>query len=188
MSEAARRRATYEDLLAVPETQVAEIVAGELHATPRPAGPHSLAASTLAAEIGGAFLRGRGGPGGWWIIVEPELHLGPDVLVPDLAGWRRDRLPIYPEEAFVEVAPDWVCEVLSPRTLMLDRVRKLPAYAREGVAHAWLVDPVARTLEVFRLQTGSWMLVSAHAGDEEVRAVPFEAFTLPLPALWNRGP
>ena len=187
MSDPAQRRATYQDLLSVPGHLVAEIVDGELVVSPRPAGPHSRAASALGMEIGGPFDRGRGGPGGWWIIDEPELHFGENTLVPDLAGWRRERLPVYPDGPFVTLAPDWVCEVLSERTRRLDRVRKMPIYAREGVSWVWIADPVAETLEVFRLQAGVWVLASSHVGSDDMRAEPFAAAPLALGALWDRG-
>jgi len=178
------RPATYDDLVKLPDNLVAEIVNGELHASPRPAPPHAIAGSRLGAIILFPYDRGRGGPGGWWILGEPELHLGPDVLVPDIAGWRRTRMPSAPKTAYFPLAPDWVCEVLSPSTASLDRTRKLAIYAREGVSHAWLVDPVARMLEVLRLDTGHWILVGSHAGDETVCAEPFTEIELALPDLW----
>lgn len=178
------RPATYEDLEKVPDIMVAEIVDGELHATPRPAPRHSVAGSSLGMFIGGPYHHGRGGPGGWWILDEPELHFGNDVLVPDVAGWRRERMPAMPDTAYFTVPPDWVCEVLSPSTASLDRVKKLAIYARERVAFAWLVDPIALTLEVMRLETGHWVLLSAHSGADVVRAEPFADIELPLASLW----
>ena len=178
------RRATYEDLLALPEHVVGEIVAGELIVSPRPAPRHAVASSALGGELGPPYQGGRGGPGGWWIIDEPELHLGKDILVPDLAGWRRARMPVVPETAHFALAPDWICEVLSPDTARLDRQKKLAIYAREGVAHGWLLDPIQRTLEVLRLDGRRWVIVAVHAEQEEVRAEPFEATTLPLARLW----
>ncbi len=179
------RPATYDDLVKLPDHLVAEIVDGELHASPRPAPAHAIAGSSLGMAIGGPYNLGRGGPGGWWIIDEPELHLGADVLVPDLAGWKRERLPRRPATAFFPLAPDWVCEVLSPSTMRLDRTQKLAIYAREAVAHAWLIDPLARTLEVFRLEGGRWVLVATHAGDAIVRAEPFAEVDLELALLWS---
>ena len=181
MSE--RRRATYADVLAAPEHLVAELVDGELVLSPRPAGPHALATVRLASLLDAAFGRGQGGPGGWLILFEPELHLGDQVLVPDLAGWRRERAPAIAQAAF-SVAPDWICEVLSPSTTRLDRTRKLPAYARHGVEHVWLVDPLARTLEVLRRQDRHWLVVLTAADDERVRAEPFDAVELELGLLW----
>jgi Uma2 family endonuclease len=130
------------------------------------------------------FYFGERGPGGWFILNEPELHLGEDVLVPDLAGWRRERMPVFQRTPAFELAPDWVCEVLSPSRAWVDRSVKLPVYAREGVSHAWLVDPEARTLEVFRLEGGRYSLLGTHEGADRVRAEPFEDFELELALLW----
>lgn len=179
-----KKDATYADLEALPENMVGQIVDGELWASPRPASDHALVASVLDGDLSGPFQRGRGGPGGWWILFEPELHFGKHVLVPDLAGWRRTRMPALPRAPFFTLAPDWICEVLSPSTAGLDRVKKLAIYAREGVTHAWLIDPQAKTLEVFRREGPTWLLLSAHAGDERVRAEPFDAIELELCALW----
>lgn len=184
MAVLARRPATYQDVLDAPEHQVAEVIDGELFTQPRPAGPHAESASVLGMDLGGAFHRGRGGPGGWIILDEPELHLGADILVPDLGGWRRERLPAVPDAPFFELAPDWVCEVLSPNTALLDRRRKLPIYARENVPHVWLVDPKARSVEGFRLAGESYQYVTVVGEDEHVRLEPFEALELELSALW----
>jgi Uma2 family endonuclease len=183
----ARRPATYDDLRAVPDHLVAEILDGELHASPRPAPRHAVASSGLGADLIGPFDRGRGGPGGWWILAEPELHLGDDVVVPDLAGWRRTRLPEMPAEAFFTLAPDWVCETLSPSTERIDRGKKLAIYARESVAHLWLLNPIAETLEAYRLEQGRWLLLVTHAGDVSARIEPFEAAELELWRLWGRS-
>ena len=179
-----RPRATYQDVLDAPAHRVAEIVDGTLHTHPRPAMPHARASSGLEVKIGGPFDYDSDGPGGWWIIFEPELHLGDDILVPDLAGWRRERMPEYPETAYVTLAPDWVCEVLSASTRRLDLHGKRPVYAREGVAHLWLVDPVDRTLEAFELRDGQWVLIATAADDDPVRIRPFDAITFSLGDLW----
>jgi Uma2 family endonuclease len=178
------RPATYEDLMQVPDIMLAEIVDGELHVSPRPAPRHAHAASSLTGEIVLPYQRGRGGPGGWRILGEPELHFGRDVLVPDLAGWRRDRMPRLPKAAYFSIAPDWVCEVISPSTASLDRVKKLTIYGRELVRHAWLIDPAARTLEVLRLEAGRWTILATHACSEVVRAEPFADIDLELASLW----
>jgi len=129
---------------------------------------------------------GDGGPGGWWILDEPELHLTEDVVVPDMAGWKRERMPAPPQEVFFTLTPDWVCEVLSPSTSRFDRTRKLPVYARVGVPHLWLLDPLAETLEVYRLQSEHWVLLATHGGDDVINAEPFEAATIDLKRMWGR--
>jgi Uma2 family endonuclease len=174
-----------------PEELVAEILEGELFLSPRPARPHANVASNLGGILLPAFKFGRGGPGGWVILDEPELHLGsrPDKLVPDLAGWRRERLPHAvggkDAPAHYALAPDWVCEVLSKSTRRMDKVQKRRIYAREGVRHVWHVDPLARTLEVFRLTEGQWLLAHTFSGEERVRAEPFEAIELEMALVWE---
>jgi len=184
MIESAQRSATYEDLLRVPAHLVAEIIGGRLLTHPRPGPKHALAYSSLGDELVGPFQKGRGGPGGWWILDEPELHLGADILVPNLAGWRKTRLPALPETAWFELAPDWVCEILSASTARDDRAVKLPLYAREGVLHVWLIDPELRTLETFTLEDGRWVLLNTYTGDDSVNAPPFEPVAIELSALW----
>ena len=178
------RRATYQDVLDAPPDMVAEVVGGTLRTQPRPAALHARASSGLGAKIGGPFDYDRDGPGGWWIIDEPELHLGDDIVVPDLAGWRRERMPEYPDMAYFTLAPDWVCEVLSPSTRALDRGSKRAIYAREEVVHLWFVDPDARTLEVFELSGGHWVLVDTLTGDAPVSLPPFEQIGFSLGDLW----
>lgn len=184
MADVARKRATYDDVVAAPRCRVAELIHGVLHTQPRPAFPHAAATSALGEELGPPFKRGRGGPGGWILLDEPEIHLGENVLVPDLAGWRRERMPGVPNAPFVTLAPDWVCEALSPSTATIDKAEKLPIYAEHRVAHAWLLDPALRTLEVLRLENGRWSIVMTHHDDAKVRAEPFDAFELDLAVLW----
>ena len=172
------------DVLAAPADRIAEVVNGMLHLSPRPGGPHSAASSARGEELGPPFKRGRGGPGGWVIIDEPELHLADHILVPDLAGWRRERLPRLGRDAYTTVIPDWICEILSPRTARLDRTEKKPIYAELGVRHLWLVDPEALALETYQLADGRWLEMGAHAKDDKVRAVPFDAIELDLAVLW----
>jgi len=182
-----KKPATYEDIEALPVGWVGEILGDELVASPRPAMPHARVASALHAILGMAFDLGHQGMrGGWWLLYEPELHFGRNVLVPDLAGWRRERMPVpsFADDPFSTIAPDWVCELLSPSTTHLDRERKLPIYHRAGVGHAWLIDPPTRTLEIHRRQESDWLLVASHSGEGEVRAEPFEALSLKLGALW----
>ena len=177
-------RATYQDVLDAPPHRVAEIIEGTLYTNPRPAAPHALASSVLGRRVGSAYHDKIGGPGGWWIIFEPELHLGQDILVPDLAGWRRERMPEYPDTAYFSLAPDWVCEVLSPSTRRLDLRGKRPIYTREGVPHLWLVDPADRALEAFALRGGEWVLIASAKDDEPVCIRPFDAVTFSLGDLW----
>ncbi len=181
-----KRPATYTDLEELPPNMVGEIIAGELYASPRPAVPHSRAYSRLGGVLMGPFDLGWNGPGGWLIFDEPELHLGEDVLVPDLVGWRRERLPEAPRTAALTLAPDWACEILSPSTEAHDRVVKLPLYAREGIRHVWLVDPDVRTLEVFRLADTNYTLLASYAEDALIRAEPFDALEFKLGILWDR--
>ena len=182
----ARKPATYEDLLALPKQVVGEIVAGELHVSPRPASRHARASTELGAELILPFGRGKGGPGGWIILDEPELHLGPDIVVPDLAGWRRERMPELPDAPYFTLAPDWAAEVLSPSTARLDRIEKMPLYARQRVGHVWIIDATLQSLEVYRLDGDSFRLMLTSSGDAKVRAEPFDAIELDLAVLWAR--
>lgn len=202
------RLATYADIEALPPNMVGEIIFGALHTHPRPAPRHGIAANRLGYEITGPFDRGRGGPGGWIFIVEPELHLGPHVVVPDIAGWRRERLTPFPDTAYIDTPPDWLAEVLSPSTQAIDRTDKLAIYAEYGVKHCWYVDPIARTLEVLEL-TGAgassveprpaqssapeaprkkWLLAATFKDADPVTAPPFDVHTFPLDVLWVGEP
>jgi Uma2 family endonuclease len=188
--KSARRKATYDDLRKVPEPLVAEIIDGELVTTPRPAVPHALAASAISAVLFVAFNGPPGGssaPGGWWILYEPELHLGEDVLVPDVAGWRRARIATLPDAPAFTDPPDWACEVVSPSTTRIDRGRKMRIYAREHVQHLWMVDPTAHTLEVYRLTDDRWLLVTTYEGSGTVRVEPFAEIDIDV-ARWWREP
>jgi Uma2 family endonuclease len=186
-------RATLADVLAYPEGTNVELIDGVLHVMPRPAPRHARASSVVGAELLGPFDRGRGGPGGWWILDEPELHFphptipgDTEVLIPDVAGWRRERMPKLPKTAAFHLAPDWICEVISTSTEDVDRDEKMPIYAREGVKHAWLVTPVERTLELYVLgKRRRWSKPTLYRGDALVRAAPFEAIELELAALWT---
>jgi Uma2 family endonuclease len=185
MSRPAEKMADYSDVLAAPENRVAEIIDGQLHTQPRPAPRHAYASSAVGGKLSEPFGFGSGGPGGWWILDEPELHLGRHVIVPDLAGWRRERMPALPETAWFELPPDWICEVLSPSTARIDRIKKMRIYAEYGVAHAWLIDPLAQTLEAFTLEGGRWVLSDAFEGEDEVRTAPFDAISIRLSDLWG---
>jgi len=179
-----RHSATYQDVLDAPEHRVAELIEGALHLHPRPAPRHARSTSSLGGKLMSPFDFGVDGPEGWWILDESELHLGADVLVPDLAGWRRERMPALPEAAWFDLSPDWVCEVPAPSTRAIDLTDKRRLYATAGVARLWFVDPLTRTLEAFALADGAWTLIAALKNADDVCVSPFEAITFPLSALW----
>jgi Uma2 family endonuclease len=183
-----KRKATYDDLLELPEHLVGEIIDGELVVSARPAMPHTRAASDLGTLLGGPFRFGKDGPGGWWILDEPELHLHADVVVPDLAGWRKQRMPSPPDEQYLELPPDWACEVLSPSTAKHDRRGKMKIYARERVEYLWFLDPIARTLEIYRWQEHSYFVLGVQGKDPKVRVEPFDAIELNLEDVWGPEP
>ena len=178
-----RKRATYQDVLDAPEHMVAEIINGELRLY-RPGGLATAVATSLTTELVPPFGRGRGGPGGWIILIEPEIHVGDEVIVPDLAGWRRERMSVVTEGAFFTIQPDWVCEVLSKSTQRCDRLEKMPFYASIGVGHAWLVHPKDRSLEAFRLHDGKWLAIGVYKDDDRARIEPFDAIEIHLVTLW----
>lgn len=184
MNQPAHRLATYQDLFDLPEHVIGEILHGQLITQPRPAPRHARTSSIIGGEIVPTYDQGRGGPGGWWILFEPELHLGRDILVPDLAGWRRERMPYFPDEAYFSIAPDWVCEVLSPGTARTDRAVKMPIYAKQAVQWLWLVDPDARILEVYRLLNERWLLEHTWQNDDVVKAPPFDGISISLSDFW----
>jgi len=179
------RPARYADIEALPAHMVGQTLFGVLHAHSRPAPRYARAATNLLSEVHGPFDRGRGGPGGWIILVEPEVHLENHVVVPDIAGWRRARLPKLPETAWFDLEPDWVCEILSPATARIDRTDKLAIYAEFGASHVWLIDPGLKTLEVLALTNGASLLVSTFKDNDTVATPPFAAHEFPLDGLWQ---
>jgi Uma2 family endonuclease len=184
MPDPAKRQAVYDDLYHIPENTTGEIIDGELIVSPRPGIPHGECAFSLGGELVPPYRFGRGGPGGWIIHGEPEIHFGRHVIVPDLAGWRRERVKGKLHDRHFTVPPDWVCEILSPSSVRIDRIKKMRIFAEHGVPYAWLVDPLAKTLEVFRLEAGKWLLLGVHGEDEKVRAEPFTEVELELANLW----
>ena len=185
MAEPAEKEATYEDLYNIPENMTGEIINGELVVTPRPSREHTSTASSLGYKIGPPYQFGEGGgPGGWIIIIEPEIGLGRNILVPDLAGWKRERFPVEEPHNWISVAPDWVCEILSPSTAKTDKTDKMPVYGQFGVSHVWLLDPLARTLDVFRLESTRWVVAGLYAGNDKVRAEPFGEIEIDMGSLW----
>lgn len=177
----------YQQLESLPEGLTGEILNGQLHTQPRPSGLHVLVESALLGTLHPPYHRGNGGPGGWWILVEPEVHFVRDieVAIPDIAGWRRERLPTLPEDHRFQVAPDWVCEILSPSTASKDREVKLPLYAHYGVAYAWLIDPRRRRLEAYGLENGEWRLLADAAEDATLTVAPFGEIKLVLGEIWR---
>jgi hypothetical protein len=177
--------ATYADLLDLPENVTGEIVDGDLYATPRLAPRLVVAKGALLALLGAPFQFGSGGgPEGWWILPEPEVHMGPHVLAPDLAGWRKSRLPFPPAQGQFTLTPDWVCEILSPSTQAFDHKKKRRVYAEQRVPHLWFVDPIGRTIDVLRLSADFYSIVDTFGGDDQARIEPFEAIELDLGLLW----
>ena len=181
------RIASYEDILRLPENVVGEIVNGELVVSPRPSPAHARASSSLGMGIGGPFDHGRGGPGGWVILDEPELHLEPHVLVPDLAGWRRERMPSLPTTSWFELPPDWICEVLSPSTAIIDRTQKQEIYRQQGIPWLWFVDTTTHTIEVLQNAEGGWFVAGTFGGKVEARMPPFDAVPIEIGSLWDLG-
>jgi Uma2 family endonuclease len=179
------RDASYQNVVDAPEIMIAELIDGDMYAWPRPGGPHTRVSSALGMDIGTPYDRGHGGPGGWWILFEPELHLDGQVLVPDLAGWRRERMPEIPGDHRFVVPPDWVCEVISPSSEGVDRGKKMRIYAEFGVAWLWLVDPLVRLIQVFTLIDTRWSLTSTFTGEDTVRAEPFLEAAIGLGSIWG---
>lgn len=186
MAEAAKKTATYADLDALPGGTKAHLVDGAIFVPPRPSIPHQEAESALGEELRPRFHRGRGGPGGWIILIEPEVRIDGQSVAPDLGAWRRERMPETPRAAHVTIAPDWICEILSPSTAAFDRGAKLDLYGSWSVSHAWLVDPDAFTLEAYRLEHGRWVRLGTWSEETKVRIEPFDAFELDLAVLWTR--
>ena len=185
MSKPAIKDTLYDDFMNLPEHHIGEIINNTLYSQPRPAPKHANAYSVLGYSIGGPFDGGIGGPGGWRIIDEPELHIKGHILVPDLAGWKRERMPELPETAWFELVPDWMCEILSPSTAQKDRMVKMPVYADLGVKHLWLIDPILQTLEVYQLENKRWSLMASLKDEDVVSAVPFDAIEFSLGGLWG---
>ena len=184
MGEPAKMKAEYDDLYILPDNMVGEIIDGELIATPRPSRKHAKAAFSLSSELGPPYDLGRGGPGGWVFLMEPEIKFAENILVPDLAGWKKGRFPVSEEHNWISVPPDWVCEILSAGTLRLDKMKKMPLYARHGVPHLWLIDPAVKTLDVFRLESEKWVVAGFFTEKDVVRAEPFQEIEIELGHFW----
>lgn len=180
-------KANYNDLYKIPESMIGEIIDGELFAIPRPSPQHSNVVFELCGELWGPYKRGKdGSTGGWIFLIEPEIQFGEDILVPELAGWEKDKLSKPPEENFISVSPDWICEVLSYRTMRIDRIKKMPIYAKFHVSFLWLIDPLTKILEVFKLESNKWVLSCTAIEDDKFKAEPFEHIEINLKNLWWR--
>ena len=189
MADPAQKRATRADLEALPENVVGEIIEGVRYTFPRPRPGHSNVEGVVHADLYNPFQRGRGGPGGWWILVEPGVELpGSPEVAPDLAGWRRQRLPDLPQDSAIQVVPDWVCEILSPSTRRHDQLVKKPFYARIGVAYIWVIDPAGRTLTVSQLERGRWVELGVFGEGDPIRAEPFTDVELSMADWWPAPP
>jgi Uma2 family endonuclease len=184
MADTIRKPATYQDILDLPQGVVGELIKGALYAQPRPRIPHVRAALKLANKLANSYDPDEADLGGWIFLGEPELHFSEDILVPDIAGWKRERFPKVVNDAFLTVPPDWVCEILSPSTTRLDRAVKSEIYAAQGVTWMWLVDPTAKTLEAYRNQSGQWLQLAVLKEGDEVKVEPFDAAPFKLDALW----
>jgi Uma2 family endonuclease len=186
----ARRPATYQDVIDAPANTIAEVIDGQLHLQPRPARPHEGSYAAIYGNLWGAYdmRSGGGGPRGWVIRPEPELHLHDDIVVPDLAGWRAERYDWdHEDDAFHTLVADWCCEIVSPSSIRHDRVTKANVYAREGVAFFWVVHPTEKWIEAFeRLPSSDWKLLGVFEGDEPARIAPFDAIELPMASIWGR--
>jgi Uma2 family endonuclease len=185
MSETARRRATWDDLVRAPDDgRTYEILDGELEAMPRPLPRHNRAQALLVGDIGGPYDRGRGGPGGWWILIEPDVLLEPHgSFVPDVVGWRRARMPTLQESRPITTVPDWICEITSPKDRGRDRVRKANLYLRAGLPHYWILDPEQRTLEAFAAREKAWLRLGGWTDGDAPRIPPFEEIEIDVAGL-----
>jgi len=178
--------AAYQDVENLSARAIGELFDGRLHAQPRPAAPHVHTQFFVGGHLFNPFYRGIGGPGGWVILAEPEIHfkLDLDVTVPDLAGWRRARKLKFPTGHKIELVPDWICEILSPSTRSIDQEIKMPLYARYGVSYLWLVEPIEHVVDAYRLQGGEWVAVGRYTGTTQAAIPPFDAVLLDLGSLW----
>lgn len=184
MNLPARKIATYDDLNNLPENMIGEIIDGELIASPRPSRDHVNASSILGGELIPPYRLGKGGPGGWIILVEPEIAFGDNIIVPDLAGWKKERFPVEEDHNWISVVPDWVCEIVSPSTASIDRVRKMGLYAIHRVHYYWIIDPISKTLEVFENENSRWVVIGSFEGNDKVKVLPFHEIEIDLSSLW----
>lgn len=192
MSDTAHRLATFADMATLEaEGRCIELVGGGIVDKASPSAAHADAQGALAALLRPRFHRQDGDepPGGWWILPEVDIAFGlHDVLRPDVAGWRRARVPVRPSSYPVDVSPDWVCEVLSPSTAHRDLGVKREIYHRHEVAHYWVVDVEKQILLVYRREPAGYTLVLSAGPGERVRAEPFDACSLDMDELFGIEP
>jgi Uma2 family endonuclease len=180
---------TLADLDALPPGIVGEIINGVLYTMTKPRMRHQRTSTGIGGDLRVPFDLGRGGPGGWWIVAEPGIELpNTPEISPDVAGWRRERMPEMPGDEPIRVVPDWVCEILSKTTQRHDLLVKLPYYAEVGVAHAWTVDLEARVLTAHRLESRHWVTIGTYSNETEARIVPFDAVPLNVADWWPPAP
>jgi Uma2 family endonuclease len=186
MSAPARKQATWEDLLRTPDDgRVYEVLDGQIEGLPRPLPRHGRAQARLAGQLSGPFDPGEGGPGGWWLLIEPEVRLAVhQIVVPDMVGWRRERMPSLPDARPIDLVPDWIAEVVSPSDVGRDRVRKANLYLAAGLPFYWIVDPAERTLEAYAAHEGSWLRLGGWTDGDTPRVPPFEAVALDVGSLF----
>ena len=185
MNVPAQKKATYDDLYGLPENMNGEIIDGELIASPRPSRRHGYTSASLTAKVIPEYqFREGGGPGGWVIMDEPEISFGDNIIVPDIAGWKRERFPVEEDHNWISVVPDWVCEIVSPRSASIDRIRKMGLYAAHGVPYYWIIDPISKTLEVYENENSRWLVIGLFAGNDTVRVLPFHESEIDLSSLW----
>ena len=179
--------ATYDDLAALPEDVKAEVVRGALEVSPAPLPRHARVQRTLGRVVGGAFDDddGEGGPGGWWILPEVDVRLTRhDIVRPDVAGWRRERLPDPGDLRPIDVVPDGICEITSPSNARRDRVDKARLYLEAGVPFYWIVDPETRVLEALVRDGARWVEAGRFSDGDVVRLAPFEAIEIKITRLF----
>jgi Uma2 family endonuclease len=179
------RAPTLADLDALPPGIVGEIIEGVLYTMTKPRMRHQRTGLEIGSGLLGPFDHGFGGPGGWWIVTEPGIELpNTPEISPDVAGWRRERMPEMPVDEPIRLVPDWVCEILSPTTRRHDMLHKQPYYAKIGVPIMWLVDIEARVLTVHRLESSHWVTIGTYSDEIEARIAPFDAVPLNVTRWW----
>ena len=189
MTTAERQRptTTVDEWLREPAEKRYELIDGDLIEKAAPDFSHGSAQAGLIAHLHPWFHQRDGGdrPGGWWIASEVDVVLDDNGFRPDIAGWRRERVPEMPKTRPVRVRPDWICEIVSESNATTDTIKKLRRYHQAGVPHYWLLDPATRTLAVYRHAAEGYQSVLVAEAGETARAEPFEAIELRIAALFG---